>query len=323
MLEALGAEVRGYSRDRSTYSTLFPPSSVEKRWRTLYGLVEESEVLTRALEKFRPNLVIHLAAQSQVLNSYQNPVDTFYSNAVGTLNIVQSGLTLSSLEGMVVITTDKVYAEGDDIKYESSWLKGSDPYSCSKVAAEQVVEGFRPSYRKLGIPLSVMRGGNIVGGGDWSNFRLVPDVVRANLSGSPLRLRHPNATRPWQHVLDLVFAYCLVAWHSTQSDGATCDTSFNVGPDPAESLSVLQLVTSMGEFGFPVEIELENPTAFEALNLSISSEKISSILGWRPQLDMAATLEKTSLWYRAVLKEGEDPMKVTITQVHDYLKDRP
>lgn len=321
MLEALGAEVRGYSRDRSNYSTLFPPRAVEKRWRTVYGRVEQRGVLSGALVKFRPNLVIHLAAQSQVLRSYQNPVDTFDSNVVGTLNIVQSGLALSSLEGMVVITTDKVYAEGDDVKHESSWLRGSDPYSCSKVAAEQIVEAFRPAYRNLGIPLSVMRGGNIVGGGDWSDFRLVPDIVRASVSSYPLRLRNPNATRPWQHVLDLVYAYCLVAWRSTQSNGAICDTSFNVGPEPSASMNVLQLVRRMGEFGFPVTIEFESPTAHEAANLSLSSKKISSDLGWRPQLDSIATIEKTSLWYRSVLKQGEDPMKATITQVQDYLKD--
>lgn len=323
MLEALGAEVRGYSRDRSDYSTLFPPIEAGKRWKTVQGLVEQRGELDSALKKFQPNLVFHLAAQSQVLRSYENPLDTLDSNVVGTLNVLQSGLALSSLEGMVIITTDKVYAEGDEIKQESSWLRGSDPYSCSKVAAEQVVEAFRPSYQKFGIPLSVMRGGNIIGGGDWSDFRLVPDIVRAHLSGSPLVLRRPNATRPWQHVLDLVYAYCLAAWRSTQTDGAICDTSFNVGPAPYPSVNVRQLARTMGQFGFPTTIRIENPMEHEATHLSISSKKITSVLGWRPQFDSVAAVEKTSFWYQSVLKQGEDPIEVTIMQIQNYLRARP
>jgi CDP-glucose 4,6-dehydratase len=178
LLHILGAKVYGFSRDSSNFSTLFGPEEIEQKWPTVKGRVEDKIHFQNSVASIAPDLIFHLAAQSLVGRGYKSPFETFESNFNGTLSVLESSLTAPSLKGLVVITTDKVYADSSKLNTENSTLGGIDPYSCSKVAAEYAVTAYRPIFSNKNISLAVVRGGNVIGGGDWSEDRLVPDIVK-------------------------------------------------------------------------------------------------------------------------------------------------
>lgn len=322
MLGIQNAEIQGFSRDDSEFSTVFTENRISEAFPTTFGNILKGDDFSRQIEMFQPHIVVHLAAQSLVKEGYKNPVDTFATNAVGTAQVLHSSLLSKSLKGVIAITTDKVYAESDDIKFETSPLGGSDPYSCSKVAAEEAVRAFRDEYVKRGISLSVMRGGNIIGGGDWSNNRLVPDLVRAHYKGEKLKLRLPDATRPWQHVLDLVYSYSLVAWNMLENSGPETNTEYNVGPAGESRLSVMEIVKLFSKNGLPVEYSVIPEEQHESRFLQINSSKISHKLGWSPKIPAEAAVRITSVWYKMVLDGKSDPHELTRQQIMEYLDDR-
>lgn len=322
LLSLTGAEVFGYSRDQSDFSTLFPSGAVTTKWPTAFGDVCDSGELENVIKTFDPHIIFHLAAQSLVLKGYDNPLETFMTNAIGTLNVLQSATKSRSLEGVLIVTTDKVYAEGNSSKLEDSKLGGSDPYSCSKVAAEEAVSAFRQKYRRLGVPICVVRGGNIIGGGDWSKNRLVPDIVKSSLNKEALLLRFPQATRPWQHVLDLVYAYALIGYTMTKESARLADTEFNVGPASGVNMDVRSLVDKFRSLNWSVEIKTQHKKLHEATFLEIDSRKIQRVLGWHAGLDLEETIEWTSTWYTDVLVHAQDPMRITANQVAKYLKEK-
>ena len=313
------ASVLGYSRDDSQFSTLFNRNGISSVFPTAFGNVEDGNAITRQIDVFQPHLVIHLAAQSLVKYGHTNPVETFATNAVGTAQVLESSLISRDLLGVLVVTTDKVYAESSEVRLETSTLGGSDPYSCSKVAAEEAVKAFRDRYDRLGIPLAVVRGGNIIGGGDWSRNRLVPDLVRAYANSERLSLRFPNSTRPWQHVLDLVYAYSLIAHNMISNPGPATNTEYNVGPAQGSSSSVLELVQMFAENGLPVEISIQPGVQHEAKTLAIDSTKIFNSLGWRPRINLTDSVGLSSKWYKLVIENKLDPHELTSWQVWEYL----
>lgn len=320
LLTSQGAEVLGYSRDRSSFSTIFADEELSKQFLTVYGKVEDASDLTQHVEQFQPHLVIHLAAQSLVLEGYRNPMETIRTNALGTAQVLESSLVSKVLKGVLAITTDKVYSESSLVKHEDSKLGGSDPYSCSKVAAEEVVKAFRPSYSASGVSLTVARGGNIIGGGDWSKDRLVPDLIRAHWNGESLTLRNPHSIRPWQHVLDLVSAYSLIARNMLAEPGPASSTEFNVGPNLLSSVSVRELAFLFAENGFPVEVSIQPGTKHEAQSLAIDSGKIESHLGWRPLIPISLAVRLTAEWYSGVLRDKLNPHEVTRKQILEYMQ---
>lgn len=319
MLSMQDAEILGFSRDDSEFSTLFSEQSISRVFPTSFGSVEKGEEFPREVERFQPHIVVHLAAQSLVKEGYKNPVGTFATNAVGTAQVLDSSLLSKSLQGVLIITTDKVYSENSKVKFETSPLGGTDPYSCSKVSAEEAVKAFRREYDRRDVSLTVVRGGNIIGGGDWSRNRLVPDLVRAHTNWEPLVLRFPEATRPWQHVLDLVYSYSLIAWKMLSSPGAQTNTEYNVGPDRESSLSVLELVGMFSKDGFPVEYETVPGEEHESKFLDINSDKIRQELGWSPRIGAEVAVKLTSKWYKMVLANKSDPHELTRQQILEYL----
>ena len=319
MLRILNAEILGFSRDDSEFSTAFPANGIADALPTSFGNILNGEDFSSQVESFQPHIVIHLAAQSLVKEGYKSPVDTFATNTVGTAQVLDSSLLSKCLNGVIVITTDKVYAENSEVKFETSPLGGSDPYSCSKVGAEEVVKAFRKKYARQGVSLSVVRGGNIIGGGDWSNDRLVPDIVRAHLNGENLVLRFPEATRPWQHVLDLVYAYSIVAWAMLTNPGPATNTEYNVGPDGESSLSVLDLVGMFSRNGFHVAYAVIPGEEHESRFLEINSSKILRELGWSPKISAETAVALTTEWYKMVLGKKADPHELTRQQIMEYL----
>lgn len=321
LLEQLGATTLGYSRDDTSFSTLFKPKDFFRRWPTTRGLIEDIDSLELAARRFAPDLIVHLAAQSLVRRGIERPLETFQTNSLGTVNVLEVGRSLPTLRGLLIVTTDKVYREGDDIKLESSELDGNDPYSASKVAAEQAVKAYRDFYHQNKVPLAVVRGGNIIGGGDWSENRLVPDIIRSYNARSVLNLRYPNATRPWQHVLDLNFAYAEVLERMIRAaPGAS--TEFNVGPDYSLSISVRQVVQIFAEAGFPVNFKAVNPSDHEAAELRISSEKIMATLGWEPLFRAKEGMVRTAQWYRRFFSKEASAIDLVLSDTVDYLGER-
>lgn len=320
LLEQLGAEVTGFSRDQSDFSTMFKPRDISLKWPTEAGCIEDAERFHAVISEKKPDLIFHLAAQSLVQRGYAFPRETFQANAIGTLNVMESALTLPHLKGVVVVTTDKVYASSDQPNFEDSPLGGIDPYSCSKVSAEQIVKSFRYLFNQQKVPLTVVRGGNVIGGGDWSENRLVPDIVRASLSGQALLLRYPGALRPWQHVLDLVYAYAVIGNRMLDGFSDVTNTEYNVGPNQEESVSVRDVVDLFAKCGFVVPVKIVPPANYESAQLLINSEKIREALGWRAEYTGFTAVEQTAIWYREALRSDADTLALQFDEVRRFLE---
>ena len=281
------------------------------------------EEVQKIFNKVSPELVLHLAAQPLVFTSYLDVYGTMKSNVEGTSVILDASRTTSSVKRIVCITTDKVYKNLENKRFfkESDELGGHDPYSSSKSAAELLIQGYVQAIRHTGRDLQVMvaRGGNIIGGGDFSENRIIPDLVRAVLSNSKLILRNPDATRPWQHVISLCYGYLmLLAGFEKCSDqyfGA-----WNFGPDDLDLWSVRDVVT---EFGFQWEspkIEIQSGEFKETLFLGIDPSK-SRRAGWINPWNVRTSIEMTAAWYRKVMEEGINPSIVMENQIQQYMRD--
>lgn len=317
-LSRIGAQVSGYSLDPE-------PSQQE-----LFGVVREGgafawgedmrgsicdlDRFTDCVKKTRPAFVFHLAAQSLVRRSYARPVETFASNVLGTVNVLEAVRTGAPGATVVVVTTDKCY-ENREWTYsyrETDALGGRDPYSASKAAAEIAVAAWRSSYfdgsDELG-RIATARGGNVIGGGDYAEDRIVPDLVRAQTAGRALGVRSPGSTRPWQHVLDCLSGYLALArWLAMDSASkARPERSFNFGPAQDSERTVGELVEECLRHWPGCWEDLSDPGApHEATRLAVSIERSRAILGWRPQWDFASAVGATMAWYRA-RAEGSPP----------------
>ncbi|MBO3762251.1 CDP-glucose 4,6-dehydratase [Ciceribacter sp. L1K22] len=283
--------------------------------------VRDASGLTDMVKRAEPEIIFHLAAQSLVRRSYREPALTFAINVGGTVNLLDAVLSCGSVRTVVVATTDKVYAENaNGAPYlESDPLGGKDPYSASKAAAEIVCESYRDSFMaNAGIRLATARSGNVIGGGDWSEDRLVPDAVRAFGDGKPLALRYPEATRPWQHVLEPLGGYLAYAQALTEARHDV-PSAINFGPDPRNVATVGELADELASVwgirnGW---IPAEGPHPPEARQLSLDSTLADRSLGWRSRLDRAQTIQWTCGWYKAMLS-GADMRAFTIRQIAAY-----
>ena len=317
-LRSLGADVTGYA--------LAPPSG-PNLWR-LVGADDRSVIddirdtrrVAEVVARSRPQIVLHMAAQALVRESYRDPLGTYGTNVMGTASVLQACRTAPGLECVVVVTSDKVYENNDAGRpfVESDRLGGHDPYSNSKACAELVTNSFRDSFFKDGPPIATVRAGNVIGGGDWSSDRLIPDCVRALAAGVPVTLRYPDAVRPWQHVLEPLSGY-LAAAQALVLDPESAPRAVNFGPDPGSFCSVREVVEAFssrfaGRPGWRPD-GMRHP--LEAQALTLSSAAAARTLGWRPRLPIAGSLSWTADWYRAFL-EGGDMLKFTEAQLAQY-----
>jgi CDP-glucose 4,6-dehydratase len=317
-LGSLGADVTGYALAPQGEPNLW--GIVGMGARSVIGDVRDPVRVAAVVEAARPHVVIHMAAQALVRESYRDPLGTFATNVMGTANLLQACRSAPDLECVVVVTSDKVYENHDEGRpfVEADRLGGHDPYSNSKACAELLTGCFRESFFESGVPVATARAGNVIGGGDWSADRLIPDCVRALAAGAPVTLRYPDAVRPWQHVLEPLAGYLALA-EALVLAPESAPRAVNFGPDPASFCSVREVVEAFSSrFGGKPGWQSDGLThPAEAQALTLSSELAERSLGWRPGLDLVQSLSWTADWYRA-FAGGEDMLTFTRAQLAQY-----
>lgn len=321
-LNLLGAEITGYSLQAEADS-LFATAGIGHLTHSVTGDICDREHLADAIASFSPEIVLHLAAQSLVRVSYTDPIATFAANVMGTVNLLEAVRQTGSVKAAVVVTSDKCYENREWLwgYREVDPMGGHDPYSASKGCAELATAAYRRSFFQGGASaIATVRAGNVIGGGDWSVDRIVPDIMRALSSGEAVLVRNPNAVRPWQHVCEPLYGYLLLA-EQLFFKGEELAEAWNFGPDDDGARSVAWLVEHVcrkwgGGAGWCQDAR-QHP--HEANYLKLDCSKAKARLGWRPRLDVATALDWTVEWYRESLK-GTDLRALTEQQIHDYIK---
>ena len=321
VLKALGADVTGYALDPPTDPSLFALMGLERACTHIVADIRDLAALEAAMMRAAPEIVIHMAAQALVRDSYQRPVETYAVNVMGTVHVMDVCRRLPSVRSAVMVTTDKCYENVGWIwgYRESDRLGGHDPYSNSKAAAELTVSAYRDSFlAERGVHLASARAGNVIGGGDFAADRLVPDAMRAFMAGEPLMVRNPLAVRPWQHVLEPVIGYLTLAQQLHAEPSLA--TGWNFGPAIEENIPVgtvaRELASLWGEGAEWRQDPAEHP--HEAHTLKLDSTKARIELGWAPQLTIHQALQLTAEWYKAYHRGG-DVGAVCERQVRQFL----
>ena len=286
------------------------------------GDITDQDVVNRVISRISPQIVLHMAAQSLVRRSYRSPMETFATNVMGTVHLLNELRSLNKVEAILVVTTDKVYENREKAHpfVEGDRLGGCDPYSASKAAAEIAVAAFNFSYFSSSrAKLATARGGNVIGGGDFSEDRLVPDIVRAELSDTVLKLRNPQATRPWQHVLDCLAGY--ITYLEALVKKKDMPRALNFGPTiSADNLTVAQVQSAFANaLGVSSDWEQDTiATQHEAEHLSINSQLARDILGWDNRYSSSEAVRITAEWYKA-WRNGANPQTLVETQIDAYV----
>lgn len=314
-LSELGADVRGYALAPDTTPNFFTLCAVETKLQHQIADIRDASALTDAVKSFAPEIIFHLAAQPLVRRSYQQPLETYTTNIMGTALLLEAVTKTPSVQLTAIVTSDKVYAEGQRAHGETDRFGGHDPYSASKAAAELVAASF-PVESKI----ATLRAGNVIGGGDWSADRLVPDFFRAARAGERLALRNPHSIRPWQHVLDALCGYLLAAehiWH-----GHAARESWNFGPGTEGEADVAALVETLGTLwpGARYDISPQDAAPHEAPVLRLDAAKARQELRWQPRWTLREALNATANWHRAH-EAGETMAAVSAQQIKAYCQN--
>ena len=325
-LQRLGAEVTGYALAPPTTPNLFETASVSKGMRSLVGDVCDLPRLKQSMRESAPEIVFHMAAQSLVGMSYEDPITTYQTNVMGTASLLEAVRTTESVRAVVVITTDKCYENrnwGWGYR-EIDRLGGHDPYSNSKACSELVVSAYRDSFfeaegsQARPVALASARAGNVISGGDWARNRLIPDAIRSFADGKPLQIRNPLATRPWQYVLEPLRGYLMLA-QSLYEHGRTFTSAWNFGPKPGDAQPVRWIVEKLvSSWNSPVTWEIDGGAhPHEAQMLQLDWSKAAQQLGWRPALSLEEALSMTIDWYRDCLA-GMSVREKCLEQIAGY-----
>lgn len=327
-LQALGANVVGYSLscELNSSDSLTHFKLIESDMFSYWADISNPTALQAAILETQPDIVFHLAAQALVRTGYQDPAGTYNTNVIGTLNVLEAVRNCPSVRAVVIVTTDKCYENKEWIYpyREIDPLGGYDPYSSSKACAEIVVQSYRRSFFPLDAYgeshhtlVASARAGNVIGGGDWSNFRLIPDIIRAWQTSQPLASRHPQAVRPWQHVLESLTGYMLLA-EKLYSGDVNCAQAYNFGPND-NSFGTVECIIKQAQQHLPgLEYNLESSDFHEAGLLRLDSTKAKNELGFYPVWNMHQAVEKSLNWYRVYYQENQI---ISMEDVENYLKD--
>jgi CDP-glucose 4,6-dehydratase len=321
-LNMMGARVFGLALPPDSAPSLFTLSGIDALVADGICDIRDRQAVCALVQEANPDIVLHMAAQPIVLRSIEQPLEAFDTNATGTANLLQSLRSAPAIKAILVVTTDKVYEnnEAGQPFAEQDRLGGHDPYSASKAAAEIITQSFARTYfEAVGVPVATARGGNVIGGGDFSADRVVPDIWRALKRGEPIRLRHPNATRPWQHVLDCVSGYLCYA--QALAEKRVDIRALIFGPRPEDRLSVAQLVEALQKAmnitdGW-VQDQATRPR--EIQTLALDSRQARQLLGWREYLPGLAGLAATAQWYLA-FDGGEDMRAFSQAAIERYMQ---
>jgi CDP-glucose 4,6-dehydratase len=325
-LRRLGAEVVGISLPPKTPASFFQAVSLGDLVDHRVADIRAMRSFTQALAGFDAELIVHLAAQSLVLDSYVSPIETFETNIVGTAVVLEAARAMPSLRAAILVTSDKCYENTEIARgyHEGDPLGGADPYSSSKACAEIVVNAYRRSFfsEPAGPHLATARAGNVFGGGDWASNRLVPDLVTSAIRGEVAVIRNPRSVRPWQHVLDALSGYLLLA-SALLEKGRRMAGPWNFGPDQNAMLTAETLARGVqqawGRDKLALEIAASANGGREAGILMLDSTKARSQLGWRPRLPLDEAIEMTVDWYRAYSDGDRDLRKLSEQQIDRYL----
>lgn len=318
-LHQLGAEVTGLSLPAPTEPSFFEQTDLDELISHVEGDVRDFDLVQAVIREARPEVVFHLAAQPLVRYSYANPVETYATNVMGTVHVLEACRHVETVRAVVCVTTDKCYENREWVwpYRETDPMGGYDPYSSSKGAAELAISAYRRSYPD-GPRIASVRAGNVIGGGDWALDRLVPDIVRAMLAGNQPEIRNPNSVRPWQHVLEALGGYIMIA--QAMLDGRDeVATAWNFGPSDDDSQPVHWIVEEMlaawgSNLGW---IRPDGEQPHEAVLLRLDCSKARLELGWRPRLRLKEALAKVVEWHQEVAKTG-DARAICLAQIADY-----
>lgn len=322
MLEELGAKVTGFSLAPPTTPAMFDMIGGAERCDHHIGDIRDAAALANAVKTAAPEIVLHLAAQPLVRESYVTPLETYATNVMGTAHLLDACRGVTSVKTIVVITTDKCYEnDGRPTGYvESDKLGGYDPYSNSKACAELVTQSYRDSFlREQGVAVASARAGNVIGGGDYADDRLVPDAIRAFMAGRPVEIRNPNAVRPWQHVLEPLRGYLMLA-ERLHNDRETFGKGWNFGPSATDMAPVQQVLSLLSNHWGETKGVAAQPGdhPHEAALLTLDSSAAADQLGWTPRLSLDDALKLTAEWYRAAA-ENRDLAAISQHQINQFL----
>lgn len=321
----LGAQVRGYSLDMHTNPNHFELLNLNKKIDHIVGDICNLSLLQKSMIDFKPDYVFHLAAQAIVKDSYDNPVKTFNTNIIGSVNLLESVRKCPSVRALVYITSDKCYENYEWVwgYRENDQMGGHDPYSSSKGAAELIFSTYSRSFfsERKNFGAASARAGNVIGGGDWAADRIIPDCIRSIINSFPIKLRNPEATRPWQHVLEPINGYITLGSHLYSNPNAFTG-SWNFGPSTSEVRTVYEVATNIIKLigKGSIEIENKNKSIHEANLLQLNCDKAKQLLGWHPRWDANKTISSTANWYKVYI-DGGDIESFTKEQINDFFKE--
>jgi CDP-glucose 4,6-dehydratase len=322
-LSSLGAEVKGYALNPPTSPSLFNEAKISSIIDSQIGDIRDQDTLHESMTKFNPDILIHMAAQPLVRYSYEEPIETYEVNVIGTAKVLEAARSCPNLKAILNITTDKCYEnDGRTEGYrENDPMGGYDPYSSSKGCAELVTSSYRRSFLQgQGVGLASVRAGNVIGGGDWADDRLIPDILRSFENGEPIVIRNPKATRPWQHVLEPLSGYLILA-QELYEDQKEYAEGWNFGPNEQDARPVdwiLDVMISKWPNSSWEHDASSNPHEADFLKLDISKAK--SKLGWSPVWELSQTLQKIINWHQAWLNK-EDMQDVSFAEIKKYMRD--
>jgi CDP-glucose 4,6-dehydratase len=323
MLRELGAEIHGLSLPPEFYPNIYDLATKGIYLTEALIDLREPHAVGEYVQSVRPEIVFHLAAQASVLEGYRDPLKTWTTNVIGTLNLIESLMARESPSSIVVATTDKVYLNSGEGKnfVEENQLGGGDPYSASKVAVEELINSYRHvcDARNAKLRIAVARAGNVIGGGDWLPNRIIPDALRAIESNQRLIIRNPNSTRPWQHVFDALHGYVLLAEKLNTPQHKDFESAFNFSNPENDSISVIDLLGFFPQdLGLSIEVQLNSSPEHEAKFLSLNSDKAQTLLSWRPSLKLSEAIKLILDWQLAY-QSGQDMKQFTQSQIVEYL----
>ena len=327
-LKKLGVELIGFSKDIPTKPSLFELAKVSENMISTMGDIRNLSVIQKVIQEHQPDIIIHMAAQPLVRKSYENPLETFSTNIMGTANVLESIKMTEKTRVIINVTSDKCYKNnGANEKFsEDSPMGGYDPYSSSKACSELVTSSYRDSffnpkeYEKHGVSLATCRAGNVIGGGDWSKDRLIPDIMRGVINNEIIKIRNPNAIRPWQHVLDPLNGYLTLA-EKMWSAGNEFSEAWNFGPTEEGEKSVKWITEKLTKQWLNhIKWDIDNDiNPHEENSLRLNCMKANSRLSWRSKLNLEQGLDWVLEWYKQY-KENNDMKKITEQQIEEFQK---
>ena len=322
LLSDLGANVLGFSQKKSDTRFLSNSKAYKYKVRTIYSDINKFERNLKKLKKFKPQIIIHLASQALVIESYKNSRKTFFTNIMGTVNFFETVKKLNSVKKIIIFTSDKVYENlKGKVLTEKSHLGGIDPYSASKSCQDIISNSYKSSFFNKKINVTILRAGNIIGGGDWNINRLVPDIFKSIYNNKKLIIRNPGAIRPWQHILEILNAFILILLKKNNTTNNTAEI-FNIAPNLKSNISVVKLINLIKKIGNynNLKVQFKKNSFYETKILKLSSNKARKQLNYIPKLTLKETISLTIDWYKSFFQNRKQILKFTQIQIQSYFK---